>query len=266
MLPMRDRQSFSDLLALMEILSPSAEAMRDALHGASVHEVIATYRKLVAQCDANRDGALDPDENRAVTEAMTRALVTANERAAIETLRQLARAQESIKESAAIDTDGDGEGEYAFFGELTGAVGVRGTHGAPELKLPRPALPSREFQVTASRVTRKGYVFQLYLPDAEGHPVEEANYGGAGAQPPGGKTAARAWCCYAWPLERGRTGARAFVISQAGIVLACERHQYSGEEAPGPAAALPADSPSMLEFDGSRSRAADGSVWSAVRE
>lgn len=72
-------------------------------------------------------------------------------------------------------------------------------------------------------VERQGYYFKIYLPGPRA--------GGAipgVAEAPGGGTAAIAgwnsddtelyWCCYAWPVEAGRTGNRAFFINQEGDV------------------------------------------------
>ena len=53
------------------------------------------------------------------------ARVSANENAAIATLRSIAAAQQQLQASSAIDTDADGGGEYGYFGELAGADPVR---------------------------------------------------------------------------------------------------------------------------------------------
>ena len=46
------------------------------------------------------------------------ARISANENAAIATLRSIASAQAQLQSSCAIDTDADGGGEYGFFGEI----------------------------------------------------------------------------------------------------------------------------------------------------
>ena len=53
------------------------------------------------------------------------ARISANENAAIATLRSIASAQAQLQSSCAIDTDADGGGEYGFFGEMAGTAGMR---------------------------------------------------------------------------------------------------------------------------------------------
>ena len=53
------------------------------------------------------------------------ARISANENAAIATLRSIASAQAQLQSSCAIDTDADGGGEYGFFGEMAGTAGLR---------------------------------------------------------------------------------------------------------------------------------------------
>ena len=47
-----------------------------------------------------------------------------------------------------------------------------------------------------------------------------------------------AWCCYAWPVERGVTGRRTFFVNQAGDVLETSDGGYAGERGPEPCAAF----------------------------
>src|SRR5690242_1762616 len=53
------------------------------------------------------------------------ARLSANEAAAIATLRSVSSAQAQVQSSGAIDSDGDGSGEYGFFGELAGTAFIR---------------------------------------------------------------------------------------------------------------------------------------------
>ncbi|MFN0008549.1 MAG: prepilin-type N-terminal cleavage/methylation domain-containing protein, partial [Planctomycetota bacterium] len=53
------------------------------------------------------------------------ARLSANEAAAISTLRSITSAQAQLQSSAAIDTDADGAGEYGYFGELSGVDPLR---------------------------------------------------------------------------------------------------------------------------------------------
>lgn len=155
------------------------------------------------------------------------ARVSANETAAIATLRSISSAQAQVQASSAIDVDVDGAGEYGYFAELAGTVNVRGGL-APIVP---PTLSSAFGLVSGSRVTRSGYFFQLWLPDAAGAGVAEAATGGATA--PGAVDANLCeviWASYAWPINRQTSGNRAFFVNQAGDVLQCQNDtiMYTG--------------------------------------
>ena len=53
------------------------------------------------------------------------ARLNANESAAIATLKNISSAQAQCQASGIIDVNTNGQGEYGFFGELSGAVAVR---------------------------------------------------------------------------------------------------------------------------------------------
>src|SRR5262245_9627170 len=53
------------------------------------------------------------------------ARISANENAAIATLRSIASAQAQLESACAIDTDADGGGEFGYFGELSGVAPLR---------------------------------------------------------------------------------------------------------------------------------------------
>ena len=150
-----------------------------------------------------------------------------NETAALATLRQVLAAQAQVQAAAQIDVDGDGAGEFGYFGELSGADAIRGTGGA----LIPPTLSGSFAQIQASRVTKSGYLYQVWLPDAAGAGVAE--------DPTGGKSVATAvdadycegvWCAYAWPVNRQVSGTRAFFVNQGGVLLQCANNvaQYTG--------------------------------------
>jgi len=175
------------------------------------------------------------------------ARLSANESAAISTLRSLTSAQAQLQSSGAIDTDGDGSGEYGFFGELSGADPVRistagapaaGTAGTDELN---PAVLSGAFgNVAASQVTRSGYVFQMYLPAAGSPavPVPEDATGGSATTFPDPDNGEVLWCCYAWPVAANQTGNRVFFTNQEGDIFQMNNRiatPYEGS-AGGPAA------------------------------
>jgi len=76
--------------------------------------------------------------------------------------------------------------------------------------------------VAAARVSRSGYLFQMFLPDATAQGIEEDATGGdpdngQGVDPGQAETL---WCCYAWPQVQGNSGKRTFFVNQAGDVLA----------------------------------------------
>jgi prepilin-type N-terminal cleavage/methylation domain-containing protein len=159
------------------------------------------------------------------------ARLSANESAAISTLRSLTSAQAQVQSSGAIDTDGDGAGEYGGFGELAGTMPCRisvagapaaGVAGTDELN---PSVLSAAFGNVdaASQVTRSGYIFQMYLPGSVGSPAnllpEEPTGGGFVAGPfPDPNNGEVLWCCYAWPIQANQTGNRVFFVNQAGDI------------------------------------------------
>jgi prepilin-type N-terminal cleavage/methylation domain-containing protein len=159
------------------------------------------------------------------------ARLSANEAAAIATLRSISSSQAQIQSSAAIDTDGDGSGEYGYFAEMAGTVPLRvndgtglptaGAAGTDELN---PSVLSSAFgNVDANGyVTRSGYFFQMYLPDATAGgatPGIGEGPNGVIATMPDGNNSEILWCCYAWPIDVEGTGNRCFFVNQEGDLL-----------------------------------------------
>ena len=167
------------------------------------------------------------------------ARISANENAAIATLRSIASAQAQLQSSCAIDTDADGGGEFGFFGEMAGTAGMRVYDAAaddqgidPAAILDPAILPTAFGDVVLAGnqccVERAGYYFTIYLPDATGANDIPGIFedGPAGV---GGFTATQnypdadntevIWCCYAWPVDVESTGNRAFFINQEGDLL-----------------------------------------------
>jgi len=176
------------------------------------------------------------------------ARLSANESAAISTLRSISSSQAQIQSSGAIDTDSDGAGEYGYFAELAGtfplridtggAVAGAGVAGVDELT--PPVLSTAFGNVANSLVTRSGYFYQMWLP-AIGIPavgVPEAPAGGAAAFPDP-NNAETLWSCYAWPVAVSQTGNRSFFVNQEGDLMQCLNRgtggapQYSGDPAAG---------------------------------
>ncbi len=178
----------------------------------------------------------------------------ANEAAAIATLRNLASAQAQCRASGALDTDGDGKGEFGYLAEMAGSAQRHGRGGVLLQRISPPFL-SAGFaafdpeQPAAIGVQRSGYCFAVFLPDAFGLPLAEASAGGCGGVVPDAAAGARWWCAYAWPVSLDRSGGRTFFIDQEGDVLAADnaRTRYSGWlRPPAPDAARAADGDGRL--------------------
>ena len=150
------------------------------------------------------------------------ARLNANESAAIATLKNISSAQAQCQASGVIDCNTNGQGEYGFFGELSGADAVRTDEaGAVGTATITPPVLSNAFgNVDTSRVTRSGYIFQMYLPDTTATGVAENATGGATGSAIAAGQAEVLWCCYAWPSSFGNSGKRTFFINQSGDVLA----------------------------------------------
>jgi prepilin-type N-terminal cleavage/methylation domain-containing protein len=161
------------------------------------------------------------------------ARLSANEAAAVSTLRSISSAQAQVQSSAAIDGDGDGAGEYGYFAELAGTTNIRIIAAGVQVIGPavtdrlNPSMLSTAFgNVDANgRVTRSGYLFQMFLPlptaagvvPAQG---EAPTPGGAnGGALPDPNNCEVLWACYAWPVDHGGTGNRCFFVNQEGDLL-----------------------------------------------
>lgn len=156
-----------------------------------------------------------------------------NESAAIATLKNISSAQAQCQACGVIDANRNGAGEYGTFAELAGRDVVRGGTGP----IAPPVLSTAFGRVENGVVTRSGYCFRLFLPAKDGSPVAELPNGGADANAIDAAAAETKWCVYAWPLEAGVTGQRAFFIDHRGDVLGSrnEDGRYSSA-AKGPAA------------------------------
>jgi type II secretory pathway pseudopilin PulG len=216
------------------------------------------------------------------------ARISANENAAIATLRSIAAAQQQFQASSAIDTDGDGGGEYGFFGEIAGAVPMRIFDGVgpaasvdPNDVLDPPFLASAFGNVitdgTDGIVERQGYNFKIYLPDVTG----VGGTPGLGEDPAGGTKAADIagwasanceimWCAYAWPVDAEKTGNRCFFINQEGDIASFDNRDqtYEGLTVPAFGAAYDNTVPNSMEegvaFAVMGFTANDGKIWTMV--
>jgi prepilin-type N-terminal cleavage/methylation domain-containing protein len=183
------------------------------------------------------------------------AKLSANETAAIATLRNLVSCQAQAQTSGKIDCDNDGIGEYGCFLELTGTVGVRKgpvagtppscTWAVKGTVVNPPILSAALANVDLlGFVTKSGYAFMIFLPDgaaSAGFAHETTTGpGGAGADfntAVGCDLAETTWCAYAQPVIRGNTGNRAFFCNQAGDVMQSPNDK-AGAEHQGVAAAV----------------------------
>jgi RNA polymerase sigma-70 factor (ECF subfamily) len=180
----------------------------------------------------------------------------ANESAAIATLKNISSAQAQCQASGVIDANGNGAGEYGYLAELAGACYLRGADGPTDQRMSPPVLSAAFGAVSdltrslpARIVVRSGYCFQVFLCDAGSRGLAESALGGAGPQRPDPALAEVVWCCYAWPMEHGVSGTRAFFVNQAGDVFACENQTavYAGvHNGPRPDAIFPPDSGGRL--------------------
>jgi prepilin-type N-terminal cleavage/methylation domain-containing protein len=165
--------------------------------------------------------------------------MAANEAAAISTMRQLSSCQAQVRTAAYIDGDGDGVGEFGYLGELAGSHAVRGFAGGVQAivasKVKPPVASSAFGNVQNSRISRSGYLFQIYLPSAAGTGIAELATGGADpGNFPDPDLCEILWCAYAWPVNFGSSSNRAFFTNQAGDVLQTlnETVKYSATVAP----------------------------------
>ena len=200
------------------------------------------------------------------------ARVRANESAAIATLKNLLSAQAQCQASAMIDVNNNGAGEYGYFGELSGTVGVRDSSGSPSpVDRIDPPVLSRAFgNVSQARVFRSGFIFQMFLPDASTLAVAEAATGGVGPTAPDPFMAEVFFCCYAWPSSRGNSAKRTFFVNQSGDVLSTSNtapgQLYNGQLRPPAATAAFANGTSgnLASTIASNASGIDNGLWTVV--
>jgi prepilin-type N-terminal cleavage/methylation domain-containing protein len=160
------------------------------------------------------------------------ARLNANESAAISTLKNISSAQAQCQASGVIDANGNGQGEYGFFAELSGQANVRSDQvgGVGTARISPPVLSGAFGKVAGSRVMRSGYFFQMFLPSAAVGFTAEAATGGSSGVSIDAANAEVLWACYAWPTSFGNSGKRTFFINQSGDVLACPNStaRYNG--------------------------------------
>lgn len=203
------------------------------------------------------------------------ARLAANESNAIATLRNVVSAQSQFQQSAAIDADGDGTGEYGFFGDMSGQYQLDSHGSAATTNTLNPPVLAASFRTidAAGIVNKGGYMFKIWLPDAAGAGTAEDGTDPKGGQPLAPADANNcelAWCMYAWPANYGSTGNRAFFVNQQGEIMftlqaagAAAGTPYSGTGAPPAATAafIAAGTNGILDRLTPGVAAADGEIW-----
>jgi len=197
-----------------------------------------------------------------------------NETAAIAALRTSNTQQEIYRGQATVDQDVDGQGEYGLFGELSGMVVPRRVGAVSPIT---PRLLDSTFQTDANGyVSKNGFYFIIYLA-SDGIGGAGTDLGMAGTAIAPGPILADAaavnlqeltWCCYAWPIDQGRTGTRTFMVNEEGVLYQTQAMTltYSGT------AIIPAANAAYqgLAFQsnvaaGAAAVANDGNVWTVVQ-
>jgi prepilin-type N-terminal cleavage/methylation domain-containing protein len=147
------------------------------------------------------------------------ARLSANESAAIATLRNLVSAQSELQSQGAIDQDVDGIGEHGWFTEMSGAVNMRDSAGANTGATLNPPVLSGSLSVVNANgeVNKSGYFYKLFLADAAGVGLDELPTGSPTGEDP--DLSETTWCAYAWPQGFNNTGNRCFMVNQTGDVL-----------------------------------------------
>ncbi|MHC4134750.1 MAG: hypothetical protein ACYTDU_06600 [Planctomycetota bacterium] len=156
------------------------------------------------------------------------ARLKANESAALASLRSIYTAQETYRTSVMRDADEDGEGEYAFIGELLGDPRL-----GEETTRAHRALMSGQWTRRKGDFIRGGYRFRAYLPAEDGSPIGE-NARASRIKRVDGDLAETVMVVLAWPVSRGITGERAFYMDASGRVHACRDGSYTKDTAPPP--------------------------------
>ncbi len=207
---------------------------------------------------------------------LIRSRLSANESAAIGTLRSLATSQEQFKQQGFSDQDADGVGEYGWLGELAGVDAPRGVGGTPGTPVSNAPFISAQLGVKdgGGRGTKSGYYFRVFLPMSGGSAQGEAQAAPGGGLPGDADVQEVRWICYAWPSQRGNTGNRTFVASHQGEVYATMgttvAYNGTGTQPATGAEALDANGPNAPNLDSGIGLAAggltsgDGNLWAAA--
>lgn len=133
-------------------------------------------------------------------------------------LNAISGAEAQVRAAAWFDDDGDGLGGGAFLAEVIGGTVPRALPpGSMRGPIDHALLPTQVPRPDDDGVVC-GYRVQVFLPARGGGWIAEASRWSGVAEVDEDR-AETEWICYAWPLEPGRTGARAYLIGTEGDVL-----------------------------------------------
>jgi prepilin-type N-terminal cleavage/methylation domain-containing protein len=149
------------------------------------------------------------------------ARLSANESNAISTLRNLVTSQAQFQSASNMDEDQDGTGEYGSLGEMSGLSNLQRNGVGIAAPLNPPILPATFQTIDANGfATKSGYLFVVFLPDANAPPTGAPDIANGGPDPGIDPDNCEAmWCAYGWPIDQGTTGNRAFFVNQRGEIL-----------------------------------------------
>ena len=175
-------------------------------------------------------------------------------------MRTIADAQFRFQAQRSVDVDGDGASEYGWLAELGATTPLRGLSET----LSPPLLSGGVGAVDPNgRMTKHGYLFAVYLPDASGVGLAETAANRPNADP---NLARDYWTCVAWPVSRA-SGRRAFFVNQQGQLLQTASGYAGTTAAPQAGCALVGVPPDRIDSAllAIGAPGADGNTWIAVQ-
>jgi prepilin-type N-terminal cleavage/methylation domain-containing protein len=192
------------------------------------------------------------------------ARMNANEAAAVSVLRAISVAEAQFSKSTIADENGDGEGEYGYFGELTGRTLVRGASKKSTADLSA----TMALVGSTGEVERSGYIFRMYLPAAGGVGTGENAGGGIASGVLDAGLAQAHWCCYAYPASHDASGRRTYFVNEHTDLMVTESSLYQTLGAPFLFAGAAFKTSNILNITGNiafGTKGADGNFWKAVQ-
>ncbi|NOZ21453.1 MAG: type II secretion system protein [Planctomycetes bacterium] len=219
--------------------------------------------------------------------SVLRARMAANESAAVGNLKTIATEQVLFQSQEEVDQDWDGNGESGLLSELCGEITPRNTRAAGAVY---PTYLSGKFTTAGANgngaAEASGYFYKMFLADTDTTAGDDRSLGGTGnASGQGGPVfdpadstqniaitvQENSFVCYAWPVELGTTGSRAYVVNEIGHVYCSKMNNatYSGIDVPitDYSAAYAPDGSTDTWFNnklGSQANGNDGNLWIAT--